>query len=139
MKQHMKVGFYMGPLERAKLLLSKAHDDEVLLEEIVTNDKITDEIIGFHAQQAAEKLLKALLMAREIPYRRTHDLRELIDLISDHNIPFPEALMEVRALSPFAVEFRYDYLPMEDETPFDRNNALEIIKKLRIWVNEKIL
>ena len=51
----MKVGYYMGPLERAKLLLSKAHDDEVLLEEIVTNDKIADEIIGFHAQQAAEK------------------------------------------------------------------------------------
>lgn len=54
----------MGPLERAKLLLSKAYDDEILLEEIVPNEKITDEIIGFHAQQAAEKLLKALLMAR---------------------------------------------------------------------------
>ena len=51
----------MGPLERAKLLLSKAHDDEILIEEIVVNEKITDEIIGFHAQQAAEKLLKALL------------------------------------------------------------------------------
>ena len=78
-------------------------------------------------------------MAREIPYRRTHDLRELIDLICDQNISFPEALMEVRTLSPFAVEFRYDYLTMEDETPFDRNNALEIIQKLRIWVTVKIL
>ncbi|HUV82129.1 MAG TPA: HEPN domain-containing protein [archaeon] len=129
----------MEPLERAKLLLSKALDDEVLLEEIVTNEKITDEIIGFHAQQAAEKLLKALLMAREIPYRRTHDLRELIDLISDQNIHFPEPLMEVRTLSPFAVEFRYDYMPMEEETSFNRNNALEIVKQLRIWIEETIV
>jgi HEPN domain-containing protein len=139
MKQHRKAGWYMGPLERAKLLLSKALDDEVLLEEIVSNEKITDEIIGFHAQQAAEKLLKALLMAREIPYRRTHDLRELIDLISDQNIQFPEPLMEVRTLSPFAVEFRYDYMPMEEETSFNRNNALEIVKQLRIWIEEKIV
>jgi HEPN domain-containing protein len=121
------------------LLLSKALDDEVLLEEIVSNEKKTDEIIGFHAQQAAEKLLKALLMAREIPYRRTHDLRELIDLISDQNIQFPEPLMEVRTLSPFAVEFRYDYMPMEEETSFNRNNALEIVKQLRIWIEEKIV
>lgn len=71
----------MEPLERAKLLLAKAKDDETLLEEIISNEKIRDEIIGFHAQQASEKLLKALLMAKNIPYRKTHDLRELIDLI----------------------------------------------------------
>jgi HEPN domain-containing protein len=98
--------------ERTELLLAKAKDDETLLEEIISNEKIRDEIIGFHAQQAAEKLLKALLMAKNIPYRRTHDLRELIDLTRDNGIEFPESLMEIRTLSPFAVEFRYDYIPM---------------------------
>jgi HEPN domain-containing protein len=75
--------------ERAKLLLAKAKDDETLLDEIILNEKIRDEIIGFHARQAAEKLLKALLMAKNILYRRTHDLRELIDLIRDNDIEFP--------------------------------------------------
>jgi HEPN domain-containing protein len=53
----------MEPLKGAKLLLAKAKDDEILLEEIITNERIKEEIIGFHAQQAAEKLLKAFLMA----------------------------------------------------------------------------
>ena len=69
-------------------------------------------------------------MARSIPYRRTHDLRELIDLIRDHGIKFPELLMGIRTLSPFAVEFRYDYIPMEEELPFNRQKALEMVRQL---------
>jgi len=129
----------MEPFERANLLLAKARDDETLLEEIISNEKIRDEIIGFHAQQASEKLLKALLMAKSIPYRRTHDLRELIDLIRDNDIEFPESLMEIRTLSPFAVEFRYDYIPMEEEDEFNRHKALEMVQQLRKWVENKQL
>jgi HEPN domain-containing protein len=129
----------MEPLERAKLLLAKARDDETVLEEIISNEKIRDEIIGFHAQQAAEKLLKALLMAKNIPYRRTHDLRELIDLIRDNGIKFPESLMEIRTLSSFAVEFRYDYIPMEEEEEFNRQKALEMVQKLRKWIEKLLL
>jgi len=129
----------MEPLERAELLLAKAKDDETLLEEIIFNEKVRDEIIGFHAQQAAEKLLKALLMAKNIPYRRTHDLRELIDLIRDNDIEFPESLMEIRTLSPFAVEFRYDYIPMEEEEEFNRQKALEMVQKLRKWIEKLLL
>lgn len=73
-------------------------------------------------------------MARNISYRRTHDLRELIDLIRDHGIKFPELLMEIRTLSPFAVEFRYDYIPIEEELPSNRQKALEMVRLLRKWV-----
>ena len=129
----------MEPLKRAELLLAKARDDETLIEEIILNYKIRDEIIGFHAQQASEKLLKALLMSKNISYRRTHDLRELIDLISDYYIEFPETLMEIRTLSPFAVEFRYDYIPMEEEEDFNRQKALEMVQQLRIWIENILL
>ena len=129
----------MEPLERAELLLAKARDDETLLEEIISNEKIRDEIMGFHAQQSSEKLLKALLMGKNISYRRTHDLRELIDLIRDNDIEFPESLMEIRTLSPFAVEFRYDYIPLEEEDDFNRQKALEMVQQLRKWVENTLL
>ena len=129
----------MELLERAELLLAKAKDDKTLLDEIILNEKVRDEIIGFHAQQAAEKLLKALLMAKNISYRRTHDLRELIDLIRDNDIEFPESLMEIRTLSPFAVEFRYDYIPLEEEEEFNRQKALEMVQQLRKWVDNMLL
>jgi HEPN domain-containing protein len=63
----------MEPLERAELLLAKAKDDETLLEEIISNEKVRDEIIGFHAQQAAEKLIKAYKISR-IAYGNTHPI-----------------------------------------------------------------
>ncbi len=77
-------------------------------------------------------------MAKNIPYRRTHDLRELIDLIRDNDIEFPESLMEIRTLSPFAVEFRYDYIPLEEEE-FNRQKALEMVQQLRKWVENTLL
>jgi len=78
-------------------------------------------------------------MSRNIPYRKTHDLRELIDLIRDHGTKFPELLMEIRILSPFAVEYWYDYLPIEDEEPFNRRKTLDLVRHLRKWIEKEML
>ena len=69
--------------ERVRLLLRKAAQDETLLDEVLSSPRVSDEILGFHLQQAAEKLLKALLTAHEIPFGRTHNLRVLLDLLQD--------------------------------------------------------
>jgi hypothetical protein len=66
-------------------------------------------------------------------------LRELIDIIRDHGTKFPELLMEIRILSPFAVEYRYDYLPIEDEEPFNRQKALDLVRQLRKLIEEEML
>ena len=50
----------MKPREQALLLLRKAAQDEALLDRVLESIEVSDEIIGFHCQQA-EKLLKALL------------------------------------------------------------------------------
>ena len=54
--------------EQAMLLVKKAADDEALLAEILSSTHVSDEILGFHCQQAAEKLLKALLSQAGIGY-----------------------------------------------------------------------
>lgn len=48
----------MKPLERAKLLLAKAQDDEALIDETISFEKVSDEIIGFHAQNFQNHLWK---------------------------------------------------------------------------------
>jgi hypothetical protein len=45
----------MELLERAELLLAKAKDDETLLEEIIFNEKVRDEIIGFHVSKPLKR------------------------------------------------------------------------------------
>jgi len=42
---------------------------------------ISDEVFGFHCQQAAEKLLKAVLEHQQVVYRRTHDIDEFVIML----------------------------------------------------------
>ena len=44
--------------EQAKVLVGKAGEDLTVLRELLSNAKVSDDIWGFHAQQAVEKLLK---------------------------------------------------------------------------------
>jgi HEPN domain-containing protein len=63
----------------------------------------------FHAQQAAEKLLKGLRAFHDQPFPRTHNLEELARLCCalDPSPDFGRA--DVTELTPFAVEMRYDF------------------------------
>lgn len=97
-----------------------------------------DEVIGFHLQQAAEKLLKALLSFLSIEYRYTHNLGELIHLLAAAGEGLPSELDNVRNLTPYALEWRYDFLPGEGESRLDRKAAREMVSSLRRWVEERI-
>ena len=58
---------------QTEVLLAKSADDELTM----MLDGIPESAFGFHAQQAAEKLIKALLNERGIKYPRTHELQIL--------------------------------------------------------------
>jgi hypothetical protein len=56
-----------------------------------------------------------------------------LDLLRDSGIDIPVELEDVRELTPFAVEFRYSELPLEDEGPSDRAWARSCVSKTRAW------
>jgi HEPN domain-containing protein len=128
----------MRSRDHAQLLLRKAARDEIAMRVLIGSPESPDEAVGFHAQQAVEKLLKAVLSLREIPYRRTHDLAELIDVLRLHGVRIPSDLEESRRLSPFAVEFRYDQLPAMEEGPFDRSWAQNCVRQVRQWAESLV-
>ena len=68
--------------EQALLLLRKAAQDEALLDEVIASDQGSDEIIGFHCQQAAEKILKALLSDVGVRFRKTYEIGALMALLA---------------------------------------------------------
>lgn len=120
------------PREQAELLLAKAAQDECVVDKVLPHFDVSDEIIGFHCQQAAEKLLKALLAVREVPLQRTHNLRQLMDLLVDDGCPLPEDLAELDVLTPFAAMFRYETPPVSAK--LDRVATRQRISQLRRWV-----
>jgi len=119
--------------EHAQLLLRKARQDEFVLEKLIADPSSPDEIIGFHAQQAIEKTLKAVLTNWGLSYGRTHNLGEFLKLLGANGFPLPEGFQEMRRLTPFAVDFRYEDIPLTLDKPFDRFWARDCVSKVRSW------
>lgn len=69
-----------------------------------------------------------------ISYRKTHNLGELIDLLHDNGIPLPPDIEDVRSLTPFAAELRYDEFLPDSGSVFDRFTALRHVERTRGWV-----
>ncbi len=124
--------------EQAELLLRKAEHDEYLLDKLLDDSNAPVEVFGFHAQQAVEKLLKALLASLQIRYPHTHRLIDLMDLITNAGIVIPSQLEDLRQLTPFAVEFRYDALPEEPEAPLEKVPVRQRIRDLRAWITSHL-
>lgn len=61
----------------------------------------------FHAQQCAEKYLKARLQEAVIPFPKTHDLGELIDLLAPIEPGWAAMRPDAKTLTYMAVEVRY--------------------------------
>jgi HEPN domain-containing protein len=81
----------------------------------------------YMVQQAAEKLVKAMLVSIDIDPPRTHDIAEIIaELGSD--LPFHERLTALSALTPYATGFRY---PTPHEPP-----PLPPFEEIDAWISE---
>jgi len=62
----------------------------------------------FHAQQAAEKYLKAYLADRDRDIPHTHTLYKLLSHCGEVDPDFKQLTEAAEILTPFAVEARYD-------------------------------
>lgn len=120
------------PPDRHDVLLRKARQDELVLERLLSHRDVDDDTLGFHAQQAAEKLLKAALALRALDYPRTHNLGALVELLGKAGVILPEGLADIDRLTPFGTVFRYDeVLPQAGQ---DRSQWLGWIQALRAFV-----
>ena len=68
---------------------------------------VLPEQVCFHAQQAAEKALKAVLLKWKIDFPFTHDIEELLQLAERGGVSLPSEVANSGALTPYAVETRY--------------------------------
>ena len=84
-----------------QLLLAQQDVDAALL--LAANN---NRYAAFHCQQAAEKLIKALLDARGIEFGAEHHLDVLVDKRPDAD-PWKPVLRPLEKYSPYATTFRY--------------------------------
>lgn len=87
--------------------MHKAESDLRAAEHLLNLEQEDYFTAAFHAQQAAEKFLKAFLVRHQILFGKTHDIRELLDLAGKPDAPLRREVASAETLTPFGVEFRY--------------------------------
>jgi HEPN domain-containing protein len=97
--------------------LDKAHKDLQAATILFNSDLGDYDNVGFHAQQAAEKFIKALLVRYQIEFPKTHSITVLRHLVAQVDQTLAERLALADALTPYGVEFRYpgDFAPLSHD------------------------
>lgn len=93
--------------ELVRQWLAKADEDMGLAEHLSSEDSPFLGAIGFHAQQAAEKYLKAFLTWHQVEFPWKHDIGELLDLVQAVDSALADSLREAIALTDYGVAVRY--------------------------------
>jgi len=91
-------------------------------------DTFSDEIFGFHAQQALEKAFKAWIALLGEKYQLTHNIGTLLQQLEDLGCDVA-AYWDMMEYNPVGVAYRYDSLTMDD-SPLDRPKTLEQVQSI---------
>ena len=122
-----------GPREHALGLLEKAAHDLIAAQATLATGRALDTVC-FHAQQAAEKSLKAALALGDVVFPWTHDIAELVVLAKPHCPALAELENALASLSPYAVQVRY--VNAMDPGIEEARQALETAKRVHALVEQ---
>lgn len=97
---------------------------------------ILPELLCFHAQQCAEKSLKAYLVSLKIAFPKTHNIAILTELIPGYD-KLPIEIRSSAILTDYAVTTRYPGI-YEEISEEEYKHSLKISGAVYQWVKEKI-
>jgi HEPN domain-containing protein len=91
----------------------------------------------FHCQQAAEMVLKGYLTWHDQPFRKTHNLEDLVRQCERIDAAFVDLVDAAKALTPYAGEFRY---PGDEDVPSieSTNDALAFARQVVQFVTLRL-
>ncbi len=95
------------------------------------------DMAAYHAQQAAEKALKAFLTLQSVPFRRTHDLVELQAQCAALDEHFSRFLDTAQQLNPYATRFRYPGGPLAPPL-VEAQQALQVAEQVVAFVKLRL-
>ena len=100
--------------------IAKAEGDFAMMErECQVTENPNYDGICFHAQQCAEKYLKARLCEADITFSKIHDLVALLDQVLEVEPAWESFREDLAYLSDFAVSFRYPGESADAESAID--------------------
>jgi HEPN domain-containing protein len=102
-----------------------------------TTPEVLYETLCFHAQQVAEKSIKAVLLWRRVSFSYTHNVGTLITLVKNAEIAWEEQLDSASTLTIYAVAARYPGV-LEEVSSNEYTQAVEIAELVFLWAKRLI-
>lgn len=122
----------------ARQWIAKARNDLLDVDNNLASRLVPCDTVCFHCQQAAEKILKGVLAARNVPPPRTHDLLLLLELI----LPLAPTAKNLRddlvILTPYSVATRYPDDDMGVPSLADAKEARQCADRVLNWLAHEI-
>ena len=116
--------------------VEKAEDDFAMLQrELRARKRPSYDGACFHAQQCAEKYLKARMQEASIPIEKTHNLIALLNEVLVFEPLLSPLLVNLSYLNQFSVRFRY---PGDWATKEDAKEALKNCKIIRSDIRKSL-
>lgn len=119
----------MNAPPEALRIFAMARKDFQALQAMEDATAFADEIVGFHAQQAIEKALKAWISALGGEYPRTHDLGRMLHALEALDAD-ARHFRDLASYSSFGVQFRYETFGDLDEEPLNRIKVVQDVAAL---------
>lgn len=118
----------MNDINELDSWIAHAEDDFESAKALIRRKKPLLYSVCFHAQQCAEKYMKALLLLQTKDFPKTHDLNVLDVLCTKAGIIIGIEKLALQLLSNYAVNTRY---PGDEPTLKDAKVAIEISTDIR--------
>jgi len=115
--------------------IKRAEDDWKTIQVLRQLPEPLWEIAGFHAQQAAEKYMKAFLIHHGWKLKKTHDLTDLLSDCVSYDSGLSSLSAECQQLTPFVLAGRYPALPI---TEAQCRSAISAAEHIRSEISKRL-
>lgn len=115
--------------ELAKSWFDKALHDLIAAKTLAQSPDHLFDVAIYHCQQAAEKVLKGILVLDDVEFSKTHDILSLLTLAKELRPSLAEFEALAESLTPYAVIYRYpgEFLGPDEEEFWQ---ALEMAQRI---------
>ncbi|MGI8552391.1 MAG: HEPN domain-containing protein [Dehalococcoidia bacterium] len=116
--------------------IEKAEEDLVAAETLLRHTTVLDSV-AYHGQQAFEKALMAFLTWHDEPFRKTHELKELLRQCEQYHAAFAQLRADAKVLGPYVAKFRYPGLG-PNATATQATAAVQMARDTLVFVKAKL-
>jgi HEPN domain-containing protein len=128
----------MSAAEESRAWMAKAENDFLNIHNNLAASEIPWDTVCFHAEQGAEKYLKAFLVLFSSEAPRTHDVIALLDKCTQVDSSLARLASDCHLLADYAVKTRYPEPGLETSMPIGQE-AVAAARRVRDEMRKRLL